>query len=96
MDGIVGLVSDRTAFIALAVFGVFACSRGIGHIAQTGAWLSWAAILGYALGLLALLLIFSVLTGRELPLISGDRAALVGLVAIIAVKFGIDFLYRAA
>ena len=96
MDRISGLISDRTAFIVLAIFGFLMCSRGAAHITQTGGWLRWAAFLSGALGLLALLLIFSVLAGRELPLISGDRAALMGLAAIIVTKLGIDLVYRAA
>ena len=35
-----------------------------------------------ALGILAVLLVFMVLTGRKVPLLSSDRAALLGLVVI--------------
>ncbi|MCL4561610.1 MAG: hypothetical protein M1281_13480 [Chloroflexi bacterium] len=35
-----------------------------------------------ALGILAVLLVFAVLTGRKVPLLSSDRAALLGLVVI--------------
>ncbi len=34
------------------------------------------------LGILAVLLVFAVLTGRKVPLLSSDRAALLGLVVI--------------
>lgn len=40
---------------------------------------NWNALLSSALGIVAVLLVFAVLTGRKVPLISGNRAAFIAL-----------------
>ena len=96
MDGIMGLMSDRTAVIALGVVGIAACTPGIGKVAASGNWLSLPGILGSALGIVALAILGAALVGRELPGIPGDRAALIVLGAIIVVKVGVAAVFKLA
>ena len=44
--------------------------------------LNWNALGSSTLGIVALLLVFAVLTGRKVPLISGDRTAFIALAVI--------------
>ena len=47
-----------------------------------------------ALGVLAVLLVFAHLTGKLVPLISGDRAAFIALVIIVFSKLGLAIVHR--
>jgi hypothetical protein len=44
--------------------------------------LNWNALLSSALGIVAVLFVLAVLSGRKVPLISGDRAAFIALAVI--------------
>ncbi len=43
---------------------------------------NWNALLSSALGIVAALLVLAVLTGRKVPMISGDRAAFIALAVL--------------
>ena len=89
---ILGLTLERAAVLGLTVVGMAFCSRGIGAVAAKGEWTSWHALAGYALGAAALVVAAGGAFGFKLPFVADERAALVGLVGIIAVKFALGFV----
>jgi hypothetical protein len=90
------IASDRAALITLAIIGFAMCSSGpLGQIAKTGAWLSWAGVLGILLGVVALGIVGAVLTGTSLPLIYDEQEAFFALASIFLIKIGIGTLFRA-
>ena len=94
MDGLIGVLSDRTAVIGLGVIGMALCTAGIGKVASSGNWLSAPGILGTALGLVALAILGAAIVGKDLPGIPGDRAALIVLGSIIVVKVGVAAVFK--
>ena len=96
MDGIMGLISDRAAVIALGLVGMAMCSAGVGKVASSGNWLSLQGVLGSALGVIALAILGAAIVGKELPGIPGDRAALIVLGTIVVMKVGIASVFKLA
>lgn len=94
MDGLIGLIGDRTATIVLGVAGMAFCTVGIGKVATSGNWLSAPGILGGLLGVMALAILAAAIVGKELPGIPGDRAALIVLGTIIAMKVGVAAVFK--
>lgn len=86
-------LSSRQVFIALFIIGFALCSRGIVKISADDNWVSPFAVAGYLLGLLAIVLFISILTGHKFLFISDDKQATVVLGAIIILKFIIGFMY---
>jgi hypothetical protein len=94
--------SDRGALIALVVVGMTMCALGgIGRAQATVGWAHPVTILGAALGTAVIVLVGAVLVGRGAPLVavaaalpggpvladSPERAALVLIAALMAVKW---------
>ena len=77
---------DRAAFFTLLIIGFAMCSFGALSNIQPNEWLHPMNLIGITLGSLAVLLGVAVLTGIELPLVSGDRAAFITLAIIISSK----------
>lgn len=86
------LISDRTAFYALAAAGFLACSLGMAKIAMQQGWTNPITLLGMFLGTLAMLLVAAVYFGVSIPFIQSDRAALIALTAIIGIKLALALL----
>lgn len=86
------LVDDRAAFYALAAAGFLACSLGMAKIAMEQGWTNPITLAGILLGALAMLLVAALYFGFSIPFITGDRAALIALTAIIGVKVALALL----
>jgi hypothetical protein len=87
------LRSDRAVFLVVFVLGMALCALGGISQAPVRGWLHSISILGYVLGSLALMLGVSVLFRIRVAPIVSDRAAVVALLGIIAVKFVLAALY---
>ena len=80
---------ERIALIVITFVGMAICTQGIGKVAAAGQWLSFQGIAGSLLGLAVLGIVGMRLLGRPLPLIETDRAALVAVLALAAVKIAV-------
>ena len=82
------LVSNLKLDILLVVgLGMAICAQGgIGRVAALGVWSHPLAIVGYILGGLILLVTVSAFTGLKLPLIDGDRQALLAVTILAGLK----------
>ena len=80
---------DRVALIVVTLVGMAMCAQGVGKVAAAGQWLSVQGIAGSLLGIVILGIVGMRLFGRPLPLIETDRAALVAVVALAAIKVAI-------
>jgi hypothetical protein len=81
------ITSSRTAFYGLAAIGFLMCSVGMGKVATGLGWSHPISIVGIVLGVAALALVAAVAFGIRLPWITSDRAALIVLAGLIAVKW---------
>jgi hypothetical protein len=80
------LAGDRAAFFVLLIVGFIMCSVGSLRNIQPHEWVHPMNLLASLLGVMALLLGAALLTGFNLPLISGDRDAFVILAVILFSK----------
>jgi hypothetical protein len=82
------LLSNLKVDILLVVgLGMAICAQGgIGRVAALGVWSHPLSIVGYILGGLILLVLVSVFTGLKLPLIAGDRQALLAITILAGLK----------
>jgi len=80
---------ERVVLIGITLIGMAMCAQGIGRVAATGQWLSVQGIAGSVLGLVILGIVGMRLLGRPLSVIDSDRAAIVAIVALAAVKVAI-------
>lgn len=87
------LLGSRITLLIVGLIGMAMCSAGIGRVAANNRWLDPFSFVGYALGIAALAVIASGLTGRAIPFVSNERQALLVLLAIIAVKLGLTALH---
>jgi len=69
------------------------CSAGIGRVAAAGRWADPLSIVGYVLGVAALVVIGAALLSRSLPYITTTRQALFVVLGIIAVKVALTALH---
>ena len=76
----------RIALIVVTLVGMAMCTQGVGRVAASGQWLSVQGIAGSLLGIVILGIVGMRLIGRPLPMIDTDRAALIAVVALAAVK----------
>lgn len=91
----VGL-GDRVAFWLLFLVGITLCARGpLGQGTRYG-WRNARHMVGYILGLAALLLGAAVLFDFSLPGSGSDRAAVLALGLVMAIKAAIARLYPRA
>lgn len=79
--------TPHASLIALLVVGMAMCMGGIGQVGASGRWISPLAILGYLLGAAILMIIVAGLAGWKLPLITGEKQAIIAVGIMIAVKF---------
>jgi hypothetical protein len=85
--------SDRAAFLVVFIFGMALCAWGGISQAPVRGWLHPISIAGSVFGTLALMLGVSVLFRIRVAPITSDRAALVALLGIIALKVVLSALY---
>ena len=95
------LASDTSAFYALALIGITMCSLGAGPVVTKLGWVHPISLVGIALGVLAVLVVGSVLFGQaaflsplgafifedSAALVSTERLAFLLLALIMAVKW---------
>jgi hypothetical protein len=87
--------SEISALITIGVIGMALCTRGIGRVAETGAWAHPLSILAYLVGLAIIVITVLAALGQPIPLIPSTRSAIMVIVVMIAVKFLISFLHGA-
>lgn len=88
------LNSDRAVMIALVVIGMAMCAvGGIGPAISHYGFASPIFIIGAALGILMLLIPGAVLVGAQLPLITGEREAIIALAVLGVVKVIVNIGY---
>ena len=82
------LVSNVKLDILLVVgLGMAICAQGgIGRVAALGLWTHPLAIVGYVLGGLILLVTLAAFAGWQLPLIAGERQALLAVTILAGLK----------
>jgi hypothetical protein len=82
------LLSNVKLDILLVVgLGMAICAQGgIGRVAALGVWTHPLAIVGYVLGGLILLVTLAAFTGWKLPLIDGERQALLAVTILAGLK----------
>ena len=83
------ITSSRAAFYGLAAIGFAMCTVGMSKIATGLGWIHPISVIGIVLGVAALALMAVVAFGVRLPSITDDRAALIVLAALIAVKWAL-------
>ena len=81
--------SDRVALIVVTLVGMAMCAQGVGKIAAAGQWVSFQGVAGSLLGIVILGIVGMRLLGRPLPMVETDRAALLAVVALAAIKVAI-------
>jgi hypothetical protein len=87
--------SYRAGLVALIVIGMAACTMGgLGRVAAAGAWAHPLSILGYLIGALILVIAGAALFGKQLPLISGDRAVFIAVAVLIGSKWALSLVHR--
>jgi peptidoglycan/LPS O-acetylase OafA/YrhL len=79
----------RSALIALFILGFIMCAAG-GLSSKTErngfSWLSPFVIIGMLLGAAAVYILYAGLSGRDLPLVSGEYGAFIALALVMALK----------
>ncbi len=88
------LADSRLAMSLITAGGIALCMPGIAKTARLGLWVHPVSIAAYLLGALALLLAAqAIFRWHVLPVT--NTQALVGIIGIMVVKFGLAFLYGA-
>jgi hypothetical protein len=77
----------RIDIILLVVLGMTICTLGgIGRVAAQNAWTHPLAFLASLIGVAILIIALAAFTGWKLPLIQGDRQALIAIAILIGAK----------
>jgi hypothetical protein len=83
------ITSDRAAFLMVAGLGFGMCLLGMGKVATGLGWTHPISIAGSVVGVLILLIVVAVLAGWRIPPLATDRAALLAVIALGLVKWGL-------
>jgi hypothetical protein len=83
------ITTDRAALLAVAGLGFGMCMLGMGKIATGLGWTHPITLAGSVVGALILLLAAAVLAGWRLPFLPDDRAALLAVLALGLLKWGL-------
>lgn len=86
-------LDNGLAFWLLFLVGMTICARGPLGQGERYGWTNWRHLLGYVLGAVALFIGAAVLFNFSLPAIGGERAAVLALGLVMAVKVAIARLY---
>lgn len=81
--------TDRAAVFMAAALGFAMCMLGMGTIATGLGWTHPITIVGALVGALIIFIVIAVMAGWRLPLLADDRTALVAVVALGLVKWGL-------
>lgn len=82
------LSNHRVIILTLIIVGMAMCALGgIGRVAAVNAWAHPISILGYLIGALLLVVMGAELFGKHVPPITSDRAALLVIAGLMAVKW---------
>jgi hypothetical protein len=87
------ILDSRITLALVGLVGMAMCSAGIGRVAAAGRWTDPLSIVGYVLGVAALVVIAAGLLGRSLPAITTSRQALFVVLGIIVVKVALTALH---
>lgn len=90
------LSSERGAFFTIAALGFLMCTIGLRSTGSRAdfSWLNPFTITAVLLGILAIILVILVIIGRPLPMLSGDRGALIAMAIIIFSKWALANVHR--
>jgi hypothetical protein len=83
------LSSDRAALLMVAALGFVMCMLGMGKIAAGLGWPHPISVVGVLAGLLIILIVVAAVAGWRIPPITSDRAALLAIVALGALKWAV-------
>jgi len=87
------ITGEKESFIALAAVGLVACgAAGIWHSIIRFGFTNPITIVGGVLGVTATLLVILTLLGTDIPLITGQRMAILVLGIIISLKVGLKII----
>jgi hypothetical protein len=84
---------DRLALIGITLVGMAMCTAGVGKIAELGQWASSTGVAGSTLGVAVLAIVGARISGRPLPGIVDDRAAIVAVAGVAAIKVAIAAIF---
>jgi choline-glycine betaine transporter len=87
------ILNSRITLALVGFVGMAMCSAGIGRVAASGRWADLLSIVGYVLGIAALVVIGVGLLGRSLPYVGTPRQALFVVLGIIVVKVALTALH---
>jgi hypothetical protein len=87
---------ERGLFLTVAGVGFVMCCIGLPLASGQKAfsWLNPFVLVATVLGVLAMILIVLVLTGRQVPLLSGERQATIAMAAIIFLKWATAVIHQ--
>lgn len=87
-------ITFRHIFYIIFFVGMALCTNGIGRIAKNNDWLNPFAIIGYLIGVIAIILFVLVVTNTKIFAITNDKIAVIVLIGIILLKYVVSFLYQ--
>lgn len=87
------LLDSRITLALVGLVGMAMCSTGIGRVAAAGRWTDPLSIIGYLLGVAALVVIGTGLLGHGLPFTNPRRQALFVVLGIILLKVALTALH---
>lgn len=79
----------RVAMVVMVVLGMAMCTNGIGKVAAANAWSHPVSLLGMLAGGLILVSAVATWPGKPLPLIAASQRALLAVLVLELVKFGL-------
>ena len=88
------ITSDRTALLAIFLIGFAMCGLGISRISATGQWSHPLTIIGYVLGLLAMLFAAAGYFGSHFAFVHDPRGAMIAVLAVIMLKLFLAIVHR--
>ena len=78
--------NPRTMFLVFVVFGMAACSVGIGHSVETVGWGNPLVILGMVFGLVNLAIAYAGFTGGQLWFVHDPVSAMIAMGGVMLLK----------
>jgi len=84
---------DKSAIITIGIIGMALCTRGIGRVAEAGAWTHPLAIIAYLLGITIIVITVLIAVDQPIPMITNSRMAMFVIVSMIGLKFIISIFH---
>lgn len=85
---------DEAALVTVFVIGFAMCSLGVSRISATGQWFHPLTIVGYVLGILAMLFAAAGYFGLRFAFVHDPRGAMVAVSVVIALKLILAIIHR--